>query len=115
VDAELKAELDLASVKKVVPLEGDDLTGKIKADVKMKGKHERCGGQRYEKFTSRRPHDPAERHGQYKSDSLPYGVGINSLVLRFQSEITWRFRVSTAAWASNIKPKVAWTTTCNGG
>ncbi|MBK8581173.1 MAG: AsmA family protein [Flavobacteriales bacterium] len=82
VDAALKADLDLESVKKVVPLpKGDELAGKIKADVKMAGRMSDVEAQRYEKFTAEG--QMALSGMQYKSDSLPYGVGINTLVLDF--------------------------------
>ncbi|MGV9012780.1 MAG: AsmA-like C-terminal region-containing protein [Flavobacteriales bacterium] len=82
VDASLKADLDLASVKKVVPLpKGDELSGKIKADVKMVGRMSDVEAQRYDKFIAEG--QMALSGMQYKSDSLPYGVGINSLVLDF--------------------------------
>lgn len=82
VDASLKADLDLASVKKVVPLpKGDELSGKIKADVKMVGRMSDVEAQRYDKFIAEG--QMALSGMQYKSDSLPYVVGINSLVLDF--------------------------------
>ncbi|QQS73132.1 MAG: hypothetical protein IPP95_02575 [Flavobacteriales bacterium] len=82
VDAALKADLDLASVKKVVPLaKGDDLVGKVNADVKMAGRMSDVEAQRYEKFKAEG--QLALSGMTYKSDSLPYTVGINGLVLDF--------------------------------
>ncbi|MBX2979366.1 MAG: AsmA family protein [Flavobacteriales bacterium] len=80
VDAELKANLDLASVKKVVPME-EDLKGSFTADVRMKGRMSDVDAGRYEKFT-------AEGRMillgmEYASDSLPVDVGIKSLYFDF--------------------------------
>ena len=50
VDAALKADLDLASVKKVVPMGKDDLQGIFKANVAMAGRMSDVEAQRYEKF-----------------------------------------------------------------
>lgn len=81
VDAELRAQLDLASVKTVVPMKGDELQGNFTADVRMKGAMSDIEAQRYEKFTA---------EGRmillgmaYKTDSLPYGVGIKSMYFDF--------------------------------
>lgn len=82
VDAALKADLDLASVKKVVPMpKGDDLKGQVKADVAMAGRMSDVEAQRYEKFKAQG--QLALRGMDYRSDSLPYSVGINELILDF--------------------------------
>lgn len=82
VDAELKADLDLASVKTVVPMpEGEDLKGKLKADVTMKGAMSDIEAQRYEKFTA--TGHLSLKGMTYRSDSLPYGVGIDDLLFAF--------------------------------
>jgi uncharacterized protein involved in outer membrane biogenesis len=80
IDAELKANLDLSSVKKVVPME-EDLSGNFTADVRMKGRMSDVDAGRYDQFTAA---------GQmillgmsYKSDSLPVDVGIKSLYFDF--------------------------------
>ena len=79
VDAELKANLDLASVKTVVPME-EDLKGNFTADVRMKGRMSDVENGQYDKF---------QADGRmillgmdYKSDSLP-PVGIKSLYFDF--------------------------------
>lgn len=82
VDAALKADLDLASVPKVVPMgKGDELTGKVKADVRMAGRMSDVEAKRYEKFTAEGQMSLSGM--RYKSDSLPYAVGINSLLFEF--------------------------------
>jgi len=79
VDAELKANLDLASVKKVVPMK-EDLKGNFTADVRMKGRMSDVENGRYDEF---------QAEGRmillgmdYVSDSLP-PVGIKSLYFDF--------------------------------
>ncbi len=81
VDAELKAKLDLASVKKVVPMKGNELQGQFNGDVRMAGRMSDVEKQRYDKFKA---DGTLELKGMnYKSDSLPYGIGITDLVFQF--------------------------------
>ncbi len=85
VDASLKADLDLASVKKVVPLpKGDDLSGRVSADVQMAGRMSDVEAQRYANFKA--AGQLALSGMTYKSDSLPYVVGINNLVFDFSPQ-----------------------------
>ena len=82
VDADLRAQLDLASIKKVVPMEkGDDLKGSLTADVRMKGRMSAIEKEQYDKFTAEGKLILLDM--AYKSDSLPYGVGINSMYFDF--------------------------------
>lgn len=82
VDAALKADLDLASVKKVVPMpKGDDLKGQVKADITMAGRMSDVEKGQYDKFEA--AGQLALRGMDYKSDSLPYGVGIQELIFDF--------------------------------
>ncbi|MGB3526396.1 MAG: AsmA-like C-terminal region-containing protein [Flavobacteriales bacterium] len=82
VDAALKADLDLASIKKVVPMpKGDDLSGKVVADVQMAGRMSDVDAGRYDKFKAQG--QLALSGMDYKSDSLPYDVLIRSLVFDF--------------------------------
>lgn len=82
VDASVKADLDLASVKKVVPLpKGNELSGQVKADVQMAGRMSDVEAQRYEKFKAQG--QLALSGMKYKSDSLPYAVVINKLIFDF--------------------------------
>ncbi|MBL7985585.1 MAG: AsmA family protein, partial [Flavobacteriales bacterium] len=81
VDAALKANLDLASVKKVVPMGKDDLQGIFNANVAMAGRMSDVEAQRYEKFKAE---GSLQLKGMnYKSDSLPYGIGISDLLFNF--------------------------------
>ncbi len=82
VDADLRAQLDLASLRKVVPMEkGDELKGSFTADVRMKGRMSAIEKQQYDKFTAEGKLILLDM--AYKSDSLPYGVGINSMYFDF--------------------------------
>lgn len=82
VDVALKADLDLANVKKVVPLaKGDELGGKVKADVEMAGRMSDVEAGRYERFKAQG--QVALSGMTYRSDSLPWPVAISSLILEF--------------------------------
>jgi hypothetical protein len=50
IDAYLKTHLDLATLKKAIPLDSTDLTGIIDADVKMKGAMSSVENEKYEDF-----------------------------------------------------------------
>jgi hypothetical protein len=84
VDAALKANLDLASVKKVVPMGKDDLKGILNADVKMAGRMSSVEKGQYDKFKAE---GTLQLKGMnYKSDSLPYGIGISDLLFQFSPQ-----------------------------
>ncbi len=68
VDAELKADVDLSSVKKVVPME-EDLTGRFTADVRMKGRMSDVDAGRYDKFLAEGKMTLLDM--LYASDSMP--------------------------------------------
>ncbi len=102
VDAALKADLDLASVKKVVPLpKGDDLKGHVKADVAMAGRMSDVEAQRYEKFKA--AGQLALRGMDYKSDSLPYAVGIKELIFDFSPKFLALTNFDGTAGRSDFK------------
>ena len=101
VDAELKAELDLASVKKVVPMEGSDLQGKLGADVRMKGAMSDVEAQRYEKFQADGRLSLAGM--TYRSDSLPYPIGINNLLFEFSPRFLALTNFNGSVGSSNLQ------------
>ncbi len=85
VDAALKAKLDLASVKKVVPMgKNDDLNGIFEGDVKMAGRMSDVDKKQYDKFKAEGT--LSLKGMNYKSDSLPYGIGINDLTFQFSPQ-----------------------------
>lgn len=82
MDAALKADLDLANVKRVVPLpKGDVLSGKVNADVELAGRMSDVEAERFDKFKAQGRF--ALTGMDYRSDSLPWPVSIKSLVLDF--------------------------------
>lgn len=103
IDAELKANLDLASVKKVVPMQGDDLSGNFTADVRMKGAMSDIEAQRYEKFTA--DGRMILLGMKYRTDSLPYDVGINSLYFDFSPRYLALTSFDGSVGASSIQAK----------
>ncbi|HRH71015.1 MAG TPA: AsmA-like C-terminal region-containing protein [Flavobacteriales bacterium] len=104
VDAELRAQMDLASVKKVVPMEkSDELKGNLTADVRMKGAMSDIEAQRYDKFTADGKLILLDM--AYKSDSLPYGVGINSLYFDFSPQFLSLTSFDGSVGSSNIQAK----------
>lgn len=85
IDANLMAKLDLASVKDVMPMEaGDEMNGKINADVTLKGKMSSIDNERYEEFEAKGSFGITEM--LYKSDSLPYDVKLQQMILNFSPQ-----------------------------
>jgi len=85
IDAGLKAKLDLASIKDVIPLEkGDEMAGKISSNVEVKGKMSAIEEERYSDFVAQGQF--AIESMNYKSDSLPYDVFLNIMQLNFSPE-----------------------------
>lgn len=82
IDGEVKAKIDLTSIKDVVPLEkGDALSGLINADVKMKGRMSSIDKQEYDKFDAKGQLSILDMN--YKSASLNYPTNISKLYLNF--------------------------------
>jgi hypothetical protein len=82
IDGEIKAKIDLNSIKDIVPLEkGDALSGLINADVKMKGRMSSIEKQQYENFDARGRLGILDMN--YKSASLNYPTSISKLYLNF--------------------------------
>lgn len=101
VDAELKANLDLASVKTVIPMK-EELKGNLTADVRMKGRMSDVEKGQYDKFKA---------DGKlillgmnYVSDSLP-PVGINSLYFDFSPQFLSLTSFDGSVGSSNIQAK----------
>ena len=103
VDAELKAKLDLASVKQVVPMGKDDLQGLLNADVSMAGRMSDVEAQRYDKFKAAGSLNLKGMN--YKSDSLPYAIGINDLLFNFSPQALELVNYDGNVGRSDIKAK----------
>lgn len=85
IDANLMAKLDLTSVKDVMPMEaGDEMNGKINADVTLKGKMSSIDNERYEEFEAKGSFGITDM--LYKSDSLPYDVKLQQMTLNFSPQ-----------------------------
>ena len=85
IDANLIAKLDLTSVKDVMPMEaGDEMNGKINADVTLKGKMSSIDNERYEEFEAKGSFGITDM--LYKSDSLPYDVKLQQMTLNFSPQ-----------------------------
>ena len=96
IDGGIKMNLNLASVKDVMPLDkGDEMNGNIKADVQLKGKVSALEQERYEDFTAKGQLAILEM--LYKSDSLPYDVLLNKMTMNFSPQ-----SVELAAFDANI-------------
>jgi uncharacterized protein involved in outer membrane biogenesis len=103
VDAALKADLDLASVKKVVPMGSDELRGRLNADVVMKGAMSDIEAQRFEKFTA--TGHLALQGMTYASDSLPYTMGIDDLLFSFSPRFLALDRFAGSIGSSQVQAK----------
>ncbi|HRH37566.1 MAG TPA: AsmA-like C-terminal region-containing protein, partial [Flavobacteriales bacterium] len=101
VDAELKASLDLASVKTVVPMKGDELQGHFTADVRMKGAMSDVEAQRYDKFKADGQMKLSSM--KYHTDSLAYDVGIHALQFDFSPQFLALTSFDGSVGSSNIK------------
>ncbi len=102
IDAELKANVDLASVTKVVPME-EELQGRFNADVRMKGRMSDIEAQRYEQFTAEG--NMLLQGMTYKSDSLPFDVGISTLRFEFSPRFLALSEFVGDLGSSNIRAK----------
>ena len=102
VDAELRAQLDLASVKTVVPMEGEELQGDLTADVRMKGRMSAIENQQYDQFLAEG--QMILRNMEYNSDSLP-PIGINSLYFDFSPQFLSLTSFDGSVGSSNMQAK----------
>lgn len=101
VDADLKANVDLTSVKKVVPMEkGEDLKGSLVADVQLKGRMSAIEKEQYDKFNAA---GTLKLMGmEYKADSMPT-VGINGLYFTFSPKFLSLDGFDGTIGASDVK------------
>lgn len=82
VHGEVKGKVDLSTMKDFVPLEkGDDMSGIVTADVKMKGKMSSITNKKYEEFNAQGTVEVDKI--QYKTASLPYDITVNTMKLNF--------------------------------
>ncbi len=81
IDAYLKTHLDLASLKKAIPLDSTDLTGIIDADVTLKGKTSSLENEKYDEFDASGSLKIADLI--YKTNDNPVPLEINTMTFEF--------------------------------
>jgi vacuolar-type H+-ATPase subunit H len=82
IDAAVQAKINLASLKDVIPMDkGDELNGKIDADIKLKGRMSSIDKKEYQKFDAHGTLGISEM--TYKSSTLSYPTQIDLLSLNF--------------------------------
>lgn len=82
IDAAVKAKINIASVKDVIPLEkGDELNGMVTADITMKGRMSSIEKEQYENFDAKGNLTVTDMN--YKTSSLNYPTKINKLNMNF--------------------------------
>ncbi|MCB0401972.1 MAG: AsmA family protein [Flavobacteriales bacterium] len=85
VKAGLTANFNLASLKDVIPAEGnDELNGQVHSDLSIAGRVSAIEQERYEEFNAEGSFGLSEM--LYKSDSLPYDVYIKAFTLNFSPQ-----------------------------
>lgn len=107
IDGEVKAKINLASIKDIVPLEkGDALTGLINADIRMKGRMSSIDKKEYEKFDAKGQLSILDMN--YKSASLNYPTTISKLYLDFTPQFVELSQLEAKVGKSdfNMKGKI---------
>ncbi|MEI6489602.1 MAG: AsmA-like C-terminal region-containing protein [Bacteroidota bacterium] len=102
IAAQIKAKINLASVKDVVPMEkGDNLTGTVNADIKMKGRMSSIDKKEYEKFDAQG--NLSIENMDYKSATLNYPTQITKLALAFSSKFVELTQLSAKVGRSDFQ------------
>lgn len=85
IRATLKGLINLASVKEFIPLDkNDDLSGTIKSDISVDGHMSAIDKKEYDKFKASGVFEVDQMN--YKSDSLPFPVKLNTMKLNFTTQ-----------------------------
>lgn len=85
IKAGLKGLINLETVKEFVPLDkGDNLSGIIKSDISVDGRMSSIDKKEYDKFKASGSLEIDKM--DYKSDSLPFPVQLNSMKLNFTTK-----------------------------
>jgi hypothetical protein len=83
--ASLKAKIELATLKDIMPLEkGDEMNGIFTSDVNIKGRMSSIEKEQYQDFNAEG--NMKLENMLYKSDSLPYDVMLNIVSLNFSPQ-----------------------------
>lgn len=83
IDGKIAGKIDLASVKDVMPLDGAELSGKISADIVLKGKKSSIDNERYSEFEAKGEFTATDM--KYTSKDVPQAVDIKYAQLKFNS------------------------------
>ena len=98
IDADVKMDLDLASIKDVIPMEqGQELVGQVISDLKLKGNQSAIDQERYQDFDA--SGSLILKDIDYKDPELPYATIIEVCSLNFSpsyAELT-AFKMSLGA------------------
>lgn len=102
LSAEVKALINLASVKEFIPQEkGDDMSGIIKADIAAAGRMSSIDKKEYEKFKLAGSLEIDKMN--YKTASLPYDVLLNMMKLNFTNQFVELAAFDARMGKSDIK------------
>ncbi len=81
IEQKLKAQVDLASLKDMIPMEDQKTVGNITADMEMKGHYSTIENENYEEFNAKGK--IILKDMIHTSSSLPYEVAIKKAYLKF--------------------------------
>jgi hypothetical protein len=102
LSAEIKAIIDLTSVKDFIPLEkGDNMSGLVKADIKAAGKMSSLDKKEYDKFAMSGSLEIDKMN--YKTTTLPYDVLLNVMKLNFTNQFVELAAFDAMLGKSDIK------------
>jgi hypothetical protein len=102
LSAEVKAVINLASVKEFIPQEkGDDMSGTIKADIAAAGRMSSIERKEYEKFKLAGTLEIDKMN--YKTASLPYDVLLNVMKMNFTNQFVELTTFDAKMGKSDIK------------
>jgi len=100
IDLKVQSQLDLANISKVIPMDGNDLKGRVTADFALDGRLSSIEKQAYGEF---------DAHGQlilqeflYHTDSLPYDVDISVAYFNFSPQYLELSQFKSNVGRSNI-------------
>jgi hypothetical protein len=100
--AEVKAMINLATVKEFIPQEkGDDMSGTVKADISAAGRMSSLDKKEFEKFKLAGTLEIDKMN--YKTASLPYDVMLNVLKMNFTNQFVELTAFDAKMGKSDIK------------
>ncbi len=104
IDGDIKAKIDLASVKEFIPLESDQsLNGTIISDIALKGRMSSIDKKEYEKFIAKGQIIVMDLN--YKSKDTPYGILLNKMYMNFTPQLVEISQFSAKIGKSDVNAK----------